>query len=248
MKRIKSILLVTGLLISILGKSQDKKVALTTFYVDKHIGFSELGGGAAGMAASIASLAEDPNFNLQPVLDNFYNTFMNSYAKDFPFALLPEEEVLNNSDYKNYEGRFNESQDKDRNKLLQQYLTAKEYTPLVESFIKGEKSNQMQMVKMFSSADGVMFVSMSYDFIKKAVPFTAGIRAHVRIKVWNKEGKRVFTVNESANSKKSVAIVGGIPVMTPDKLLPLCENASKELVQDLAKRMKKIASKAGKKL
>ena len=65
----------------------DKKVALTSFWVSKHIGFEELGGGA-GLAAAIASLAEDPNFNLQPVLDNFYNTFMTDYAEQFPFDFL----------------------------------------------------------------------------------------------------------------------------------------------------------------
>ena len=32
---------------------------------------------------------------------------------------------------------------------------------------KGEKSNTMQMLNMFPEADGVMFVSMGYDFVKK---------------------------------------------------------------------------------
>lgn len=224
-----------------------KKVAVTTFWVSKHIGFSELGG-AAGMAASIASLSEDPNFNLQPVLDNFYKTFTEEYAKNFPFELMPEEDVIKRAEYQEYEGRFNEDKDADRSKLFQRYLTPEGYKPLVESLTKGEKSNQMQMVKMFSDADGVMFVSMGYDFVKKAVPLTAGVRAFVRIKLWNKEGKRVFTINEYGTSKKSVAIVGGIPIMKPEKLLPLCESASEKLVADLSKKIKKIANKAAKKL
>ena len=66
----------------------------------------------------------------------------------------------------------------------------------------------MQMIKMFNDADGVMFVSMGYEFIKKTVPFTAGVRAFVRIKLWNKEGKKVFAINEYGISKKSVGIVG----------------------------------------
>ena len=225
-----------------------KKVALTSFWVSKHIGFEQLGGNAA-MIASIASLAEDPNFNLQPVLDNFYNTFTNEYAKQFPFELLPENEVLENENYKNYEGRFNESKDEDRSKLFQRYLTPKTYKPLQESLIKGEKSNQMQMVEMFKeTADGVMFVSMGYDFVKKPAPFTAGIRAFVRIKIWNKDGKRVFSINEYGTSKKTVAIVGGIPIMKPEKLLPLCESASEKLVADLNKKLKKVAAKSAKKL
>ena len=216
--------------------------------MSKHIGFEELGGNV-GMAAAIASLAEDPNFNLQPVLDNFYNIFTTKYAKLFPFKLIDETEVLEHADYKAYEGRFNESEDVDRNKLFQQFLTPKTYKPLQESLLKGEKSNQMQMVKMFSDkADGIMFVSMGYDFVRKAVPLTAGIRAFIRIKIWNKEGKRVLAINEYGTSKKSVAIVGGIPIMSPEKLLPLCESASEKLVADLNKKIKKLTAKCAKKL
>ncbi len=249
MKTFKTLFLIICLAaIQLTTYAQNKKVAVTTFWVSKHIGFEELGG-AAGLAASIASLADDPNFNLQPVLDNFYNTFTTEYAKQFPFDLVPENEVLEKPEYKSYEGRYNESKDVDRAKIFQQFLTPKTYKPLQESLIKGEKSNQMQMVEMFKDmADGVMFVSMGYDFVKKPIPFTAGIRAFVRIKIWNKEGKKVLTINEYGTSKKSVGIVGGIPIMKVEKLLPLCESASEKLVKDLNKKLKKIAKKAAKKL
>ena len=229
------------------GAVAQKKVALTSFWVSKHIGFEDLGGTAA-LVAAISSLSEDPNFNLQPVLDNFYTTFTEEYAKSFPFELMPEEEVIKRKEYIAYEGRFNEDKDADRSKLFQRYLTPEGYKPLVESLFKGEKSNQMQMVNMFNDADGVMFVSMGYDFVKKPLPFTAGVRAFVRIKLWNAEGKRVFTINEYGTSKKNVAIVAGIPIMKPEKLLPLCESASEKLVSDLSKRLKKVAKKAAKKL
>lgn len=242
------ILIVSIIVIQLPNYAQEKKVALTSFWVSKHIGFEELGGSAA-LAASIASLAEDPNFNLQPVLDNFYNTFMTEYAKQFPFELLPENEVLDNPAYQSYEGRYDESKDADRNKFFQQFLTPKTYKPLMESLFKGEKSNQMQMVEMFKNvADGVMFVSMGYDFVKKPMPFTAGIRAYIRIKIWNKEGDKVVTINEYGTSKKTVAIVGGVPIMKVEKLLPLCESASEKLVQDLNKRLGKIVKKVAKKL
>lgn len=224
-----------------------KKVAVTTFWVSKHIGFEEIGGGPA-IAAAIASLSENPDFNLQPVLDNFYRTFTQDYAKEFPFELMPEEEVLKREEYINYEGRFNEDKDEDRNKMFQRYLTPEGYKPMQVSLFKGEKSNQMQMVNMFSDADGVMFVSMGYDFVKKPLPFTAGVRAYVRITLWNKEGKRVFSILEYGTSKKTVAIVGGIPVMKTEKLLPLCESASEKLLKDLNKKIKKMTKKAAKKL
>ena len=248
MKKLTVLLLVCLLAcINFNGYSQEKKVAVTTFWVSKHVGFEELGG-AAGLAAAIASLCDDPNFNLQPVLDNFHNTFTKEYAKQFPFELMPEEDVIHTEAYKNYETRWGGDKDKDRNKLFQRYLTPDGYKPMVESLIKGENSNSRQMIKMFPNADGVMFVSMGYDFVKKAVPFTAGVRAFVRIKLWNKDGKKVFSINEYGTSKKSVGIVAGIPIMKAEKLLPLCESASEKLVADLSKRLKKVAKKAAKKL
>ena len=229
------------------GYSQNKKVAVTTFWVSKHIGFDELGGGA-GLAAAIGTLSDDPNFNLQPVLDNFYNIFINEYSKNFPFDLMPEDDVLQREEYVNYESRWNETKDADRGKLFQRYLTPKGYKPMIETLFKGKNNNTMRMLEIFDDADGVMFVSMGYDFVKKTVPFTAGVRAFVRIKLWNKEGKKVFAINEYGTSKKSVAIVAGIPIMKTDKLLPLCESASEKLVADLAKRIGKVSKKAAKKL
>lgn len=238
------------LIVSLVAQAtaQNKKVALTSFRVSKHINFEQLGG-AAGLAASVATLAESPDFNLQPVLDSFYSVFMNDFAQQFPFELLDENVVLKDSNYINYQGRFNESEDENRGVFLQQYLVPKTYKPLQESLFKTKKSNQMQMVNLFKDrADGVMFVSMGYEFIRKPLPFTAGIRAYCRIKIWNSKGKRVVTVNEYAKSKKSIAIIAGIPVMKPEKLLPMCIDSSNELMEDLHRRMKKITRKAAKKL
>ena len=137
-----------------------KKVAVTTFWVDKHIGFEQLGENA-GAAAALASLLEDPRFNLQPVLDNFYKTFTKDYAKQFPFELMDEKDVIETEAYQNYETRWGEGNDKDRSLLFQRYLSVEGYKPMMESLRnKGEKSNTMQMLNMFPEADGVMFVRL----------------------------------------------------------------------------------------
>ena len=117
------------------SSAQIKKVALTSFWVNKHINFRQLGG-AAGLAASVATLSESPDFNLQPVLDSFYCVFMNDFAAQFPFELLDEDIVLNDENYQNYQGRFNESDDKDRGLFLQRFLVPKTYKPLQESIFK----------------------------------------------------------------------------------------------------------------
>ena len=102
--------------------------------MNKHINFRQLGG-AAGLAASVATLSESPHFNLQPVLDSFYSVFMNDFAAQFTFELLDEDVVLNDEDYQNYRGRFNESDDKDRGLFLKCFLVPKTYKPLQESLL-----------------------------------------------------------------------------------------------------------------
>ena len=241
MKKIIFFMIVLSFGTSLLINGQ-KKVALTTFWVKKHIGFEQLEGPAA-LAAQIMTLSENPNFDLTSVLDNFYETFTKEYSKEFPFELLSEEEVLKSEAYLNYEPKWDNGLS-----LFKQYLTPQDYKVMTESLIKGENSNSRQMLKKFPQADGVMFVSMGYDFIKKPVPFTAGIRAYVKIKLWNQEGKKVFSIREYGTSKKSIGIVAGIPIMKPSKLLPLCESASEKLVSDLSKKIGKMTKKAAKKL
>lgn len=234
-------------------QAQRKKVAVVTFYVSKHIDFDALGGGAA-LASGIASLSEDPKFDLTSVLKNFHDVFFNEYAKVFPFDLVPESEVLSNEEYQNYVSNWGETEDAERSKLMQQYITYEGYKPLIETSSLGNKalkaaSNHARMLEIFKGkVDGVMFVYLDYGFVKKSMGLAAGIQAFVRMKIWNTEGEKVFKINELATSKKSVPMVAGVPLMKVDELLPLCESASEELVEDLGKRIKKIASKSAKKL
>ena len=63
-----------------------------------------------------------------------------------------------------------------------------------------------------------------------------------------KRVKNVFAFSESERSKKTGVMVGGLSVVKPEKILPMCESALTELMGDLKKRIAKIVSKAEKKL
>ena len=43
-------------------------------------------------------------------------------------------------------------------------------------------------------------------------------------------------------------MVGGVPVINPEKLLPMCDSALEELMGDLQKRIAKIIKKSDAKL
>jgi len=96
-----------------------------------------------------------------------------------------------------------------------------------------------------------MFVSMYYAWEPK-VAFgglgNAGIRSYINIDLYNKDAKKVFKLDEFATSKKGVALVSGAPIFNYKKLLPMCENATEELLGDLNKKLPKYVKKVDQKL
>lgn len=221
-----------------------KKVAVTTFFVDRQIGVSELNGTAA-LTSQILTMAKDTNFNLEPQLEKFKTTFFNDFAKNFTFDLIPESVITGNPDYQAFQ----------ETKMLDyaQPIVAKGYKNMFPGGFLQKKENrdQNEMLRIFPQADGIMFVFMSYDFVKKVAiggMGSAGIRATCNIWLYNKEGKAVFKIVEGATSKGTVALIAGIPVISVEKILPLCQDATTRMLEDLMGRLPKMARKAADKL
>ena len=57
---------------------------------------------------------------------------------------------------------------------------------------------------------------------------------------------RIGVEKESGVSKKKVAAVGGIPVMSVEKIQPLCEDATTVLFSELQDKINKIVKKSTK--
>lgn len=221
-----------------------KKVAVTTFFVDRQIGVSELNGTAA-LTSQILTMAKDTNFNLEPQLEKFKTTFFNDFAKNFTFDLIPESVITGNPDYQ----AFQETKMFD----YAQPIVAKGYKNMFPGGFLQKKENrdQNEMLRIFPQADGIMFVFMSYDFVKKVAiggMGSAGIRATCNIWLYNKEGKAVFKIVEGATSKGTVALIAGVPVISVEKILPLCQDATTRMLEDLIGRLPKMARKAADKL
>ena len=107
------------------------------------------------------------------------------------------------------------------------------------------------MANIFKEYDGVMFVEIHFDLVKGfgiGGTATLKMKAFARMALYNKKGAKVFAINESANSKKTTVMVGGIPVMKPKKILPMCESALDRLMKHLDKKIEKITKKSAKKL
>jgi hypothetical protein len=234
----KSLIITAALLIMISAASyaQNKKVAVVTFYMNKQIGVAEFG--AAKDVDLVTKLSHDPKFNLVPLLNNFHTHFFNNYASNFPFTLLPEGQVTGNDAYKAYipvgndttKGAYNDKH---------YYLPIDGYKVILPSVKHG---NERNLMKIFSHCDGVMKVYVYFDLVKYGVAGMGVVKveAHADISLYNKDGDQVFAIKDAAKSKNMNTLTGGIPVMSTEKILPMCESAMAELITTLQKDMPKL--------
>jgi len=217
------------------GFSQDKKVAVVTFFIDKRVG---LKGTGLEQAADMFKLERDSDFNLTPILKDFHQQFFDNYSKSFPFQLVSENEVLNNPAYKAFV-----PQDADGDLNSRRLIPAAGYKVVDYNWLK---KNRNDLVTMFSQYDGIMFVFVSFYF-EPGITFngmgTVKMKAYANMVLINKNNEIVFKINEYAASKKTGVMVGGIPAMEPSKVLPMCESALDELMKDLDKKIPKITKK-----
>jgi hypothetical protein len=222
------------------SQTGDKKVALVSFYCDKKIG-------GTGLGTVAESLINDPNFNLQPVVDKAYERFINEFAKDFPFKLEDKTVVTGNKDYQAYQSKFLWDTTKGFNKLAGiQYAVAKDFIFAMSSgpVVKDEKRDECNMLKIFNTSDGVMFVRLDYEIEPRMGGLAAGITAYITFELYDKTCKKVFRIREYGKSTKKVPAVAGIPVMKPEKIQPLCEEATDILFKELKTKLPKIAKKS----
>jgi len=249
MKKIKLLFIAATLSLGTIVQAQtnDKKVAVVSFYTDKTINVSDLGlEGVKGVADKIFDLKNDPNFNLSSTLEKYHAAFFDNYSKKFPFSLLPEADVTGNSEYKSFQPKFENNNTDNINGII----NYPNYKFIYEGVLG--KANEEGIAKIFSkTANGVLFTEIHFALIKGfgiGGTATVKMRASVRIALYDNTGKKVWVINEAANSKKTGVMVGGIPVLSAEKIMPMCESALEELLKDLDGRMEKIIKKTDGKL
>lgn len=236
---------------------QKKKVAVVTFYVDKYINADKIVETARQSTYEMTK-EDDPRFDLRPILQDFHKTFVKDFSQEFPFEILPEKKVLEHQLYMAYNG-LDGVEDQDSIDLLTEalndrFIAIDGYKVLLTggNMLRSWRT-EAHMIKILEdlNIDGVLFISMYYQWEPKVAVGglgNAGIRAYITMELFNKESKKVIKIEEYATSKKSVALVNGAPILDYDKLLPMCEDATNRLLEDLEKELPKLVKKVDKKL
>ena len=110
---------------------------------------------------------------------------------------------------------------------------------------KETSRDECNLSKIFNTADGVLFVFLDYNIESRMMGVAAGVTANITIALYDKKCDKVFKIRESGKSKGKVPAVLGVPVMKPEKIQPLCEDATEVLFKDLEGRLAKIIKKSG---
>lgn len=228
-----------------ISNAQKKKVAIVTFYADKTIDLSEVDASADFIAKS-TNLSNDPNFNLSEPLEDFHKAFFNDYVGEFDFELVSEETVLALPEYKEFEAEYGDY----KNLGNQEAFEAVEGYKVIQSFGSRLEVKNLEPIADALGVDAVMFVRLSYKFNKTGIGKLGyySVQARVSLDLFSKDNKSIFQFSEIAGSKKKAVMVGGIPVMTPEKIQPMCESATEELIKDMNKKIDRLSKKANKKL
>jgi len=228
-----------------LGNAQKKKVAVVTFYADKTIDLSEVDA-SADFIAKNTNLSNDPNFNLNKPLKAFHEAFFNNYVEEFDFELVSEETVLALPEYKEFEAEYGDY----KNIGNQEAFETIEGYKVVQSFGSRLEVKNLKPIAEALGVDAIMFVRLSYKFNKTGIGKLGyySVQARVSLDLFSKDNESIFQFNEIAGSKKKAVMVGGIPVMTPEKIQPMCESATEELIKDMNKKIDRLSKKANKKL
>jgi len=249
-----AVVLTTGM---VSAQKNKKKIAIVTFYVDKYINADKI---VEGMRAETYAMTrkDDPRFDLRPILQEFHHEFIHEYASRFPFEIIDEQTILEHPKYQAYNGLEGIEDEGDveglERELQDRFIAIDGYSVLLTggNLLRSWRT-ESHMVQILDDldVDGVMFVSLSYQWEPKVALGglgNAGIRAFVNLELFDKEAKKVFKMTEYATSRKGVALVNGAPILNYDKLLPMCQNATEELQEDLNKKLGKLVKKADKKL
>lgn len=229
--------------------AQEKEFAVVTFQmyrydVDKFCQVSP------ETLKGLESATSDPkNFDFEPLMKKIHDVFFTELTSGFPFIIVDENSVISNTEYQKFERNYDTN-------VVKRFYIPNGYKYL-EKDLKAANVNAPNRVfenmdRIFSSADGIIFIKCGYEMVNKIPGATVGIRAWFDMGVYvpngHPDGLAIFHETYEGISKKSLGNLSGIVITSPSKLIELYESATEELISTLRKDLPKDIQKVAKKL
>jgi hypothetical protein len=235
MKIMKTIIFVFAFLFAAgIASAQINKCALISVFGDRNLSDNPLD------TKIYESLMKDSSFNLTPIVNKFDQTIRESFLPQFPFPFLAKEEVVKSAGY--YDLRALTKWAKDSWSTTSADL----YIPIAAFGIADDTEAIKKSFEVVQQGvDGVMIAYINFN-IYNAGGFgpmaKSKVYAYVNLKIFNKDGKRIFKVKERASSDMGVLAVGGI-ITDTKKVMPMIESAANNLMKDMNTVLPKALAK-----
>lgn len=231
--------LVFFILVCTSASAQMKKGALISVFGDRNLSDDPMD------TKIFEAIMKDTAFNLTPIVNKFDKTIREKFLPQFPFPFLSKDEVVKAPGYADLKNLTKWGQDN-------WYSTpADGYVPIAAyGIVDDEAAIKKSFEIVQGGVDGVMIAYVNFNI------YDAGgigpmakkkIYAYVNLKIFNKEGKRIFKLKERASSDDGVMAVGGI-ITNFGKLKPMIESSSNNLLAEMEDKLAKSLAKMTKQM
>lgn len=230
---------VLAVLMCTTASAQINKAALISVFGDRNLSDNPLD------TKIYEALMKDSSFNLLPIVNKFDITIQEKFLPEFPFPFVLKEEVVNAEGYTELKALTRWSGDSWYTTPADQYVS-------ISAFALAEDSEAIK--KSFeiipSDVDAVLIAYVNFNI------YDAGgigplakkkIYAYVNLKMYDREGKRIFKLTERATSDDGVMAVSGF-ITDLSQLTPMIESAADNLMKDMESKLNKSLNKMAKKL
>lgn len=236
MKLVKVLLLV---LTSTGAFAQINKGALISVFGDRNLSDNPLD------TKVYEAIMKDTAFNLNPIVNKFDQTIREKFIPQFPFPFVTKDEVVKAPGYQDLKNLTKWA------KESWQTTAAKDYVPIAAFGITDDTDAIKKSFEVVGNGvDGVMIAYINFNI------YDAGgigpmakkkIYANINLKIFNKDGKRIFKLKERAASDQGVVAVGGI-ITDFGKLKPMIESSAANLLKDMEEKLPKSLAKMAKQM
>lgn len=186
------------------------------------------------------AMMKDSSFNLTPIVNKFDKTIRENFLTQFPFPFLAKDQVVTAAGYGDLKGLTRWA------KESWSTTPADGYVPIAAFGIADDTEAIKKSFEVVQQGvDGVMICYINFN-IYNAGGFgpmaKSKVYAYVNMKIFNKDGKRIFKVKEKASSDMGVLAVGGI-ITDVKKVMPMIESAANNLMKDMETVLPKALAK-----
>lgn len=205
-----------------------EEVSVAVIGVNKNINL----GGFNGLSSVIQRVANDDDFNLDPILAQLHEKTFGEYEKMMPFEFVDENRVIQSERYQNFQ-LFEREKNEERFEKLSYIKTPEGYKNYNPMALNAKKKAKI-LRALPEGSDGAMFIYVDYHLKRHDVPMVpvskAGVEARIILEVVDQQGEKVMKIEKKAESEEKIKAVAGI-MTDVGKIQSMCRASTEMAIE-----------------